>query len=1037
MWRTSIGVRILCVVGLMVCAGRGGRAGGVPPLLISEFRTSGPGGPADEYIEITNPDFFAHTVSAASGIGYGIAASDGITRCTILNGTVIPPGGHFLCVNSSGYSLSGAPAGSGATATGDASYTLDIPDNAGIALFNNNIGGVSYTIDNRADAAGPASEANPLYKEGTGYAAMPSASTREHAWVRATAGSCASGPCTPQSLVVAYPRIADTNDNASSFYYTDTTGGVGAGGAIQRLGAPGPQNLGAPISPNSAGTLSPSRLSACSSSDMPPNRLRDTTAGPPETSPLGTLEFRVKWTNTGTSPITRLRFRVVDLTTLPAPAGTADLRVLSAPPVSAAIDNYPCGVPDGGVLLARTTLEQPAAQPGGGGLNSALSVVDVSPGSPLLVGGVRDVRFRLGVAQDGFARFCIMPEATPAIGVVPWCYVGSTRTLTDVAARGDYDGDRASELTMYNPAYNSATVRWTIRESSGGFVSQKSVALYRPDESAVPVQGDFDGDGRVDPALYIRSTGTWVVIYSHLNYEAAYTLVEGGAAWEAVPGDYDGDGTTDLAVASVTLHRWKFRPSSSTTGVLVERVFGTYGDTPIGGQDFDGDGLSDMVLYNAKTGIWTSLQSSSNFTMATSQWWGGVGLTPVAGDYDGDLQSDYGFYQRSTGVWWILLSGRTLVGPYHPPYSSGFNATWGGPGSVPVPADYDGDGKTDVGVYQAGGTRWRALTSSTGYSTSAPLNVIFGTTGDRAITTAVLPAVSREIRAGDADGDGLSDLTAYDTTTGIWSTLRSSDGFMMPPMTVGRGGTGYTAVPGDYDGDGRRDAGAYQASTGHWDVLRSDSNFTTNYPFDAGGVGWVPVAGDYDGDGRADMIVYNTATGQWYGGMSAGNFTSGAPLSAVPWGGPGYEAAPGDYDGDGRLDMAVYQNATGYWWILTSSSGYTTGPPPRFYGAPGWVPVPADYDGDGITDVAVHNPVTGVWAFLRSDTGNTLGYSQGNGGTGYTPVAGDWDGDRRADIASYRVADGFWSIVLSGTGYTGSLPRTLGGPGQVPVPASR
>jgi hypothetical protein len=43
-------------------------------LLISEFRTGGAGGPLDEFIEIYNNSGADHTVTAASGSGYGIAA---------------------------------------------------------------------------------------------------------------------------------------------------------------------------------------------------------------------------------------------------------------------------------------------------------------------------------------------------------------------------------------------------------------------------------------------------------------------------------------------------------------------------------------------------------------------------------------------------------------------------------------------------------------------------------------------------------------------------------------------------------------------------------------------------------------------------------------------------------------------------------------------------------------------------------------------------------------------------------------------------
>src|SRR5205823_4108269 len=88
------------------------------------------------------------------------------------NGTVIPNDGHFLCVNSGGYSLGSYPAGSVTTATGDATYTTDIPDNVGIAIFNNNTGGGSYSVANRLDAVGSASESNTIYREGSGYPAL-------------------------------------------------------------------------------------------------------------------------------------------------------------------------------------------------------------------------------------------------------------------------------------------------------------------------------------------------------------------------------------------------------------------------------------------------------------------------------------------------------------------------------------------------------------------------------------------------------------------------------------------------------------------------------------------------------------------------------------------------------------------------------------------------------------------------------------------------------------------------------------------------
>src|SRR5262245_6348130 len=136
-------------------------------LIISEFRVRGPNGMNDEFIEIYNNSGADHTV-AGGGTGYAVAASDGVARCVIPNGTVIPNRGHYLCVNSIGYSLASYPAGNGNHATGDATYTADIPDNAGIAIFNTSVA-ANFNLANRIDAVGSDSEANTLYKEGTGY----------------------------------------------------------------------------------------------------------------------------------------------------------------------------------------------------------------------------------------------------------------------------------------------------------------------------------------------------------------------------------------------------------------------------------------------------------------------------------------------------------------------------------------------------------------------------------------------------------------------------------------------------------------------------------------------------------------------------------------------------------------------------------------------------------------------------------------------------------------------------------------------------
>ena len=375
-------------------------------LVISEFRVRGSNGLNDEFIEIANVSGADHTVAALSGSGYGIAASDGTTRCSIPNGTVIPNRGHYLCVNSVGYSLASYPAGNGTTATGDATYTTDIPDNAGIAIFNNNSGGASYSLANRLDAVGSTSEANTVYKEGTGYPALVPFSI-DYSFYRDNCGK--GGSITTFGACPTGGILKDTNNNAADFVFVDTNGT--SAGAGQRLGAPGPENLSSPIERNAS--FATNLLDVCTAPASPPNRVRDFTSDPPNNSTFGTLDIRRTVVNNTGGNVTRLRFRVIDLTTFPAPSGIADLRPRTATSVVVTVDRPPCGSGTSNVTVQGTTLEQPAAQPNGGGFNSSLSAGTVTLATPIANGASLDVRFLLGIQQTGSFKFFINVEALP------------------------------------------------------------------------------------------------------------------------------------------------------------------------------------------------------------------------------------------------------------------------------------------------------------------------------------------------------------------------------------------------------------------------------------------------------------------------------------------------------------------------------------------------------------------------------------------------------------------------------------------------
>ena len=145
----------------------------------------------------------------------------------------------------------------------------------------------------------------------------------------------------------------------------------------------------------------------------PPNRVRDFTSDPANNSTFGTLDIRKTFVNNTGGNVTRLRYRIIDLTTFPAPSGIADLRPRTSTAVVVTVDRAPCGTGTSNVTVQGTTVEEPAAQPNGGGFNTSMSSGTVTLATPLANGASLDVRFLLGIQQTGSFKIYVNVEALP------------------------------------------------------------------------------------------------------------------------------------------------------------------------------------------------------------------------------------------------------------------------------------------------------------------------------------------------------------------------------------------------------------------------------------------------------------------------------------------------------------------------------------------------------------------------------------------------------------------------------------------------
>ncbi len=392
----------------------GPQAGAV---LISELRHFGPGGgndPNDEFVEIYNNTNASLTVAASdASAGYGLFKMGADCNATpvlvgvIPNGTIIPARGHFL-ITGAAYSLANY-GGTGAT-TGNLTLSEELPPNSNIGIFStSNVSQISSV--NRLDAVGfgiNVGGACNLLREGSTQTAATTnlALLGQHSYFRKLC-DFVNGCTTPGT-----PK--DTNNNAIDFMFADPNGT--SAGPPPRLGAAGPENISSPLKRDA--TIPVPLLDTTKSMAAEPNRNRNTTPGDPSVAAFGTISSRRRVVNNTGSPVTRLRFRIVEFTTFPSPTGTADLRAITSTDISVGgvTDTATCAAEPGSptppciVTVKGVTLETPPAQPMGGGLNSTLTV---TLGTPLPNGSSLNVDFKNGVMQTGTFRFLIIVEALP------------------------------------------------------------------------------------------------------------------------------------------------------------------------------------------------------------------------------------------------------------------------------------------------------------------------------------------------------------------------------------------------------------------------------------------------------------------------------------------------------------------------------------------------------------------------------------------------------------------------------------------------
>ncbi len=410
-------------------------------------------------------------------------------------------------------------------------------------------------------------------------------------------------------------------------------------------------------------------------------------------------------------------------------------------------------------------------------------------------------------------------------------FAGKFRPLNANGENGAANLRYFDQLAAYgNSAQEGGIFRWIIDTNSDGVVTlgtdirkvQPALGNFNI-AGAIPVAGNFDGDGSNGDEIGLYNSGKWGLDFNHNFVIEANEVISTGLFGRPIVGDFDGDGLDDLAVFNNNVFYFNLANDGFADANDRTLVWGFPGvlDQPVAA-DMDGDGIDDI-------GLWVPRDSAST-PGALSEWY-----FLVSNDPTGNL--------RSTGNINRLNHAFTPV-----PFGMDLFAQFGNDRSMPIVGNFDPP-VVPVAVIQSSG-----LTGDydgNGYVDQADLAVWKSTFG------------SRTNLAADGNGDGVIDSADFS----IWR-----DNLGTAAVSQLSAGTG------DFDGNG-------QVFVSDYDAWQNSFGSTTNLAADANGNGLVDAA-DYTRwrDNLGATLVGGAASDAEAGGGAAlaaefGAFFPGASLS--------------------------------------------------------------------------------------------------------------------------------------------------------------
>jgi uncharacterized repeat protein (TIGR01451 family) len=251
-----------------------------------------------------------------------------------------------------------------------------------------------------------------------------------------------------------------------------------------------------------------------------------------------------------------------------------------------------------------------------------------------------------------------------------------TMTIAGITFTVQQSGVTTSEtIGVYDPPTRTFYLRNSNTPGNADIQVQ-----YGP-ANAVPVVGDWNGDGVDTIGVYEPSTRTFYLRNSNTVGNADLTIQYGPAGAIPIVGDWNGDGTDTIGAYDPATRTFYLRNSNTIGNADIQIQYGPLSVVPVAGA-WAALGMDTIGVYEPGTRTFYLRNANTPGPADIQVQYGPSGSVATVGDFDNNGSTTIGVYETSTRTFYLKNSNG--------PGNADIQIQYGPAGATPLIGDWDG-----------------------------------------------------------------------------------------------------------------------------------------------------------------------------------------------------------------------------------------------------------------------------------------------------------------------------------------------------------